>query len=266
MNAGIEAAAETVKGVLPTSLGGTTEAQQQPPQVPAAGLVIKAPVKTLKSMMPSTPFPTPVAGRSGEAEEVAPSALSPAAIAESINKGLQKGEAAAQGPVEAVKKTVSSTLGALPTLLPSPAAMAESVNLGLEKGGEAVAAATEKGKEAVGGAFAALPTLITSPAAVAEKVNRAIDTGADGPAQRGAAAEQGWEGAGGAGGGGKAGLGEAYDQRARVIWGCVRLDGRSDPTTSNQTANTNAKKYRRRRRAACWRRRSAPCRRRRARR
>ena len=211
MNAGIEAATETVKGVLPVALGGT-EAQQQGP---AAGLSIKAPVEGVKSMMPSTPFPTPVAGGGGKE---APSALSPAAIAESINEALEKGGEAAQGPVETVKEMVSSTLGALPTLSLSPAAVAESVNRGIEQGGEAVAAATEKGKEAVGGVFAVLPTLLPSPAAVAERINRAIDTtGTGAPSERGAP-EQGWEGEAGAGGGGTAGFGEAYDQRAQVTF------------------------------------------------
>lgn len=210
VNASIEAATETVKGVLPVALGGP-EVQQQGP---AAGLAIKAPVEGIKSMMPSTPFPTPVAGGGKEA----PSALSPAAIAESINEALEKGGEAAQGPVETVKETVSSTLGALPTLPFSPAAVAESVNRGIEQGGEAVAAATEKGKEAVGGVFAALPTLLPSPVAVAERINRAIDTtGTGAPSQRGAP-EQGWESEAGAGGGGTAGFGEAYDQRARVTF------------------------------------------------
>lgn len=207
VNAGIEAATETVKGVLPVALGGT-EMQQQGP---AAGLSIKAPVEGVKSMMPSTPFPTPVAGGG----EQAPSALSPAAIAESINEALEKGGEATQGPVKAVKETVSSTLGAVPTP-PSPAQVAESVNRGIEQGGKAVAAATEKGKEAVGGVFAALPTLLPSPAAVAERINRAIDTTGTGASSGRGAPEQGWEGEAGAGGGGTAGFGEAYDQRARV--------------------------------------------------
>ncbi len=210
VNKGLEQGGETARaavrgalGAMPTlpSLPGPAQAAEAVNRgIEEGGLAITAPVEAAKGLVPSTPFPTPTASASTMTTTGPPSALSPAGLAEAVNKGLEQGGEAVQGGVQTAKAAVRSTVGGLPTLpsLPGPAQAAEAINKGIEQGGAGV----QKAAATVGGAFSALPTLFPSPARAAEAVNKAIDTGAPG---------QGTSETGGAGFGAA-----AYDQQARV--------------------------------------------------